>query len=108
MTSMYDEPKSSEVKLTPYPHSERGQQYGRAQDPVAYLLSTEQRARERQVAYETVKLLRKKVIQCYREAGVNHYDDCKEHTERYYKVVVQNDVGQVHPKWENEAKHDGW
>jgi hypothetical protein len=37
------------------------QQRGRAKDPVAYLHDVEQRARERQVAYETVRLLRQRV-----------------------------------------------
>lgn len=141
MTDMYDAPKTSEVSLPAYPHSERGSevssfarnknqpssnipcstlnakkrfthsfiiQRGRAQDPVAFLLSAEQRARERQVAYETVRLLRKDVIDCYRKEGVNHYDNCKEVTETYYKVVVKNDVGQVQPDWADKAKHDGF
>ena len=60
------------------------------------------------MAYETVKLLRKDVIECYRKAGVNHYDECKEQTEKYYKVVVKRDVGQVHPDWANKDKHEGW
>ena len=36
-------------------------QRGRAKDPVAYLHDVEQRARERQVAYETVRILRQRV-----------------------------------------------
>ena len=83
-------------------------QRGRAQDPVGFLLSAEQRARERQVAYETVRLLRKDVIDCYRREGVNHYDNCKEVTEKYYKVVVKNDVGQLHPDWADKEKHEGF
>ena len=83
-------------------------QRGRAQDPVGFILSTEQRARERQVAYETVRLLRKDVIDCYRKEGVNHYENCKEVTQNYYKLVVQKDVGQIHPDWSNKDKHDGF
>lgn len=52
--------------------------------------------------------MRKDVIDCYRKEGVNHYDNCKEVTEKYYKVVVKNDVGQVHPDWADKAKHDGF
>ena len=73
-----------------------------------FLLSAEQRARERQIAYETVKHLRKDVIDCYRKEGVNHYDNCKEVCARYYKVIVKNDAGQVQPDWENKSKHDGF
>mmetsp|Transcript_8715 Transcript_8715/g.12389 ORF Transcript_8715/g.12389 Transcript_8715/m.12389 type:complete len:109 (-) Transcript_8715:119-445(-) len=108
MTSMYDETKVSAVQMPAYPHEERGQPVGRAKDPVKYLQSVEQRARERQIAYETVRILRKDVIECYRKEGVNHYDNCKEVNKRYYDVIVQKDVGQVHPKWENEEKYQGW
>lgn len=83
-------------------------QYGRAHDPVKFLQSTEQRARERQVAYETVRILRKDVIECYRKEGVNHYEKCRDVCERYYDVVIKKDVGQVHPDWADKAKHDGW
>ena len=83
-------------------------QRGRAQDPVGFLLSAEQRARERQVAYETVRLLRKDVIDCYRKEGVNHYDNCKDVTETYYRVVVKTDIGQVQPDWSDKSKHEGF
>ena len=83
-------------------------QNGRAHDPVKFLQAAEQRARERQVAYETVRILRKDVIECYRKEGVNHYDKCKDVCEKYYNVVIKKDVGQVHPDWADKAKHDGW
>ena len=73
-----------------------------------FLQAAEQRARERQVAYETVRLLRRDVIECYRKEGVNHYQNCKEVTERYYNVVVKRDVGQLHPDWANPDKKEGW
>mmetsp|Transcript_21007 Transcript_21007/g.45803 ORF Transcript_21007/g.45803 Transcript_21007/m.45803 type:complete len:109 (+) Transcript_21007:73-399(+) len=108
MTDMYSEPRISEAKLPAYGHDERGQENGRAHDPVKFLKSTEQRARERQVAYETVRILRKDVIDCYRKEGVNHYEKCRDVCERYYHVVAKKDVGQVHPDWADKAKHDGW
>ena len=83
-------------------------QRGRAEDPVGYLNATEQRARERQVAYETVRLLRQKVISCYRAKGVNHYEDCREEAQAYYNVVTKKDMGQVHPEWANPDMKDGW
>mmetsp|Transcript_21665 Transcript_21665/g.31389 ORF Transcript_21665/g.31389 Transcript_21665/m.31389 type:complete len:104 (+) Transcript_21665:222-533(+) len=95
MTEMYNPPKVSDVKLRPYPHEERGKEFGRPADPVKFLQATEQRARERQVAYETVRLLRKDVISCYRKEGVNHYDNCKDVVTAYYNTVIKKDVGQV-------------
>ena len=83
-------------------------QRGRADDPVAYLRANEQRARERQVAYETVKLLRKRVIQCYREHGVNHYEKCREVGQAYYDVITQKGLGQLQPEWSDPKKKDGW
>ena len=83
-------------------------QRGRADDPVAYLRGNEQRARERQVAYETVKLLRQKVIACYREHGVNHYEECREVGQAYYDVIKQKAMGQLQPEWSNAKKKDGW
>ncbi|VEU34699.1 unnamed protein product [Pseudo-nitzschia multistriata] len=96
--------------LKPYSHEELGtsDDIGRAKDPVKYLLSTEQRARERQVAYETVRLLREDVIECYRSSGVNHYTDCKEINQKYFDLVTKKDMGQLHPNWKNPEKHDGW
>jgi hypothetical protein len=96
--------------LKAYSHEELGtaDDTGRAKDPVKFLLATEQRARERQVAYETVRLLREDVIECYRKTGINHYTECKEINQKYFDLVTQKDMGQLHPKWKNEAKHDGW
>ena len=80
---------------------------GRAKNPVKYLQSIEQRARERQVAYETVRLLRRDVIECYRKEGVNHYENCKVPVERYARLVLKQDVGQVHPDFKDEGKKYG-
>lgn len=81
---------------------------GRAKNPVKYLQSIEQRARERQVAYETVRLLRRDVIECYRKEGVNHYENCKAPVEKYAKVVLKRDVGQVNPEYKDEKKNYGF
>merc|ERR1719384_1175141 len=104
MTSMYDAPKVSEANLKPYPHEERGKERGRAADPVKFIQAAEQRARERQIAIETVRLLRQDVIDCYRREGVNHFENCKEVNETYYKVIIQKDNGQVHPTWSDGRK----
>ena len=91
-----------------YPILHNTIQRGRADDPVAYLLAAEQRARERQVAYETVRLLREQVQECCRKEGINQYENCKDITQKLYDVVIQKDLGQLHPEWSNPAKHDGW
>jgi hypothetical protein len=83
-------------------------QRGRVKDPVAYLRATEQRARERTVAYETVRILRQKVITCYRTEGVNHYENCHDVAKDYYEIITKKDLGQLQPEWANPAKKDGW
>jgi hypothetical protein len=138
MSGMYDEPKLYEGgNLKPYPHVERPEvrfelllspflfppsicsrrlplvlylisQRGRAKDPVGYLHDVEQRARERQVAYETVKLLRQRVIHCYRKEGVNHYENCRKEAADYYNTIIKKDMGQLQPEWSNPEMKDGW
>lgn len=39
------------------------------------------------------------MIECYRKEGVNHYENCKAPVEKYAKVVLKRDVGQVNPSW---------
>ena len=75
---------------------------------MAYLRATEQRSRELQVAYETLRLLRQKVIQCYREHGVNHYEKCREVGKAYYDLITKKDLGQLQPDWSDPKKKDGW
>jgi hypothetical protein len=72
------------------------------------LHDVEQRARERQVAYETVKLLRQKVIQCVRTEGVNHYENCLDVTQAYYDTIIKKDMGQLQPDWVKPEMKDGW
>lgn len=60
------------------------------------------------MAYETVRLLREDVIECYRKEGVNHYVACKDVNQKFYDLIQQKDMGQLHPQWANPAKHDGW
>lgn len=68
----------------------------------------EQRARERQIAYETVKLLRQRVIECYRKEGVDHYENCRDVGKAYYDQVIQKDLGQLQPNWTKPEMKDGW
>eukprot|EP00542_Grammatophora_oceanica_P021038 CAMPEP_0194031096 /NCGR_PEP_ID=MMETSP0009_2-20130614/4358_1 /TAXON_ID=210454 /ORGANISM="Grammatophora oceanica, Strain CCMP 410" /LENGTH=99 /DNA_ID=CAMNT_0038671165 /DNA_START=113 /DNA_END=409 /DNA_ORIENTATION=+ len=99
MTNVYKEPKVFKGTMEPYPHEEHGRERGRAKNPVKFLQGIEQRARERQVAIETVRLLRRDVIECYHREGVNHYENCKEEVQAYYNIIIQKDHGQLQPKW---------
>jgi len=85
-----------------------GPQRGRAKDPVKYLLAVEQRARERQVAYETVKLLRQEVMHCKRKNGVNAHEVCQEVNQAYYDIIMKKDFGQLHPNWAKPEMKEGW
>jgi hypothetical protein len=60
------------------------------------------------VAYETVRLLREDVIECYRREGVNHYQNCQQVNQRFYDLIQQKDMGQLQPNWQDPAKSDGW
>mmetsp|Transcript_6165 Transcript_6165/g.8923 ORF Transcript_6165/g.8923 Transcript_6165/m.8923 type:complete len:102 (+) Transcript_6165:134-439(+) len=98
MSGMYDDVRVPDVQLKPYPHEGRGSQRGRAKDPVKYLQAAEQRARERQVAIETVKIARRDVIKCYRKEGVNHFDNCRDVAKKYYDLIQQPYGGRLQPK----------
>ena len=74
------------------------EQRGRAIDPVAFLLEREQRAREKAVAIENVKMARREVIHCYRKEGVNHYENCKEVAQKYIDLIQTPDYGALKPE----------
>ena len=38
---------------------------------------------------------------------MNHYENCKEPVEKYARVVLKRDVGQVNPTWSEEGKNYG-
>ena len=44
-------------------------------------------AREQMVAVERAKLLRERVVACYRTEGVNHLEKCKGHVKAYLASV---------------------
>ena len=39
---------------------------------------------------------------------MNHYENCKEPVEKYAKVVLKRDVGQVNPEYKDEKKNYGF
>ena len=93
MSGMYDEVEVSDAKMTPFPDEPRNNKYGRVADPVAYILGAEQRARERQVAIETVRIVRRDLIHCYRREGVNHFENCRKEAKKYWDVIHMENPG---------------
>lgn len=59
----------------------------RRSDPVALIDARELSAREQMVAVERAKLLRERVVACYRTEGVNHLEKCKGHVKAYLASV---------------------
>uniref|UniRef100_A0A7S1BSX9 NADH dehydrogenase [ubiquinone] 1 beta subcomplex subunit 10 n=1 Tax=Corethron hystrix TaxID=216773 RepID=A0A7S1BSX9_9STRA len=74
-------------------------------DPARVYQTLEQMSRERQIAYETVKILRQRVKECHRREGVNHYANCKKECADYLKQFKAIDYGQVQPKFFKEMKN---
>ncbi len=54
---------------------------------MANKLAREQRVREDFIAYEQLQVLRRRLNICYREEGVNHYENCRDIAEEYYKTL---------------------
>ena len=75
---------------------------------MGYLNAVEQRARERQVAIETVRILRDRVILCKRKHGVNAHEYCRREAQDYFDVIQQRSMGQLQPEWKDPAKKEGW
>mmetsp|Transcript_69946 Transcript_69946/g.195644 ORF Transcript_69946/g.195644 Transcript_69946/m.195644 type:complete len:94 (+) Transcript_69946:67-348(+) len=57
------------------------------EDPVKFLQSQEQMARELEIKVQTVKLMQEEIKFCYRKNGVNHYQACKEVTSKYMAYI---------------------
>mmetsp|Transcript_20493 Transcript_20493/g.61094 ORF Transcript_20493/g.61094 Transcript_20493/m.61094 type:complete len:103 (+) Transcript_20493:177-485(+) len=85
------------VTLKPYPHVPTAREGGRVTDPAAWNLSREQRGREQIIAQETVKIVREQVAQCYQREGVNHYQNCKHLTKKYYELITAPGFGMLQP-----------
>uniref|UniRef100_A0A7S0WIM7 NADH-ubiquinone oxidoreductase 12 kDa subunit n=2 Tax=Ostreococcus mediterraneus TaxID=1486918 RepID=A0A7S0WIM7_9CHLO len=70
-------------------------------DPLALIEARETNAREQMVRVERAKILRDRVIECYRIEGVNHLENCKATVGKYLESI--KDVG-VHRL--NFGEHD--
>ena len=53
------------------------------EDPVAFVQQREHDTRERMIDVEKAKLIRERVRECYRNEGVNHFENCKDLVEKY-------------------------
>ena len=54
-------------------------------DPVLYYQTQDKWVREYWVHVEYMKLLKDEVRNCYRREGVNHYENCRDLVQEYYK-----------------------
>ena len=52
-------------------------------DPVAFVQQREHDTRERMIDIEKAKLIRERLRECYRNEGVNHFENCKDLVEKY-------------------------
>ncbi|CAM9440100.1 unnamed protein product [Phaeothamnion confervicola] len=82
-----------DVELKPYPHVD----FRDTSDPTAWGQSQEQLMREKVIAIERVKLLRQRVIDCYRREGVNHYQNCKDVAQKYAATIRADGWGMPPP-----------
>lgn len=85
--------RQSDVILKEYPHVDKDDR----SDPAAWANSREQVMREQMIAKERVKLLKEKIIACYRKEGVNHYVNCKEFTTKYIDLIQDRTYGMLKP-----------
>lgn len=69
----------SEVPGYPYTNDKK--------DPISYIRSQEQMAREAEIKIQTVKMLQDEIKQCYRREGTNHYQACRELTVKYREMI---------------------
>ncbi|GBG31315.1 NADH dehydrogenase ubiquinone 1 beta subcomplex subunit 10 [Hondaea fermentalgiana] len=90
----------TETKYTPVPDFEEGEDglLRRFKEPYKNYEARMQRAREQLIAKEYVNVLRNRVNECYYEAGVNHYEDCKEVVEAYMNAWRAKDHGALYTK----------
>mmetsp|Transcript_32804 Transcript_32804/g.74051 ORF Transcript_32804/g.74051 Transcript_32804/m.74051 type:complete len:88 (+) Transcript_32804:64-327(+) len=56
-------------------------------NPIGFLRSEEQMAREWEVKTQTVKALQDEIKQCFRREGTNHYQNCRELTLLYRTMI---------------------
>ena len=53
------------------------------EDPVAFVQQREHDTRERMIDVEKAKLIRERLRECYRNEGVNQFENCKDLVEKY-------------------------
>jgi hypothetical protein len=59
-------------------------------DPAAWLDARDQRVRENFTAVEQAKIIREKLIMCYRTEGVNHIQNCRNIALEYKTAIGAN------------------
>ena len=61
-------------------------------DIVQYTNAKDQRARERQIAVESVRIIQERLSACFLQEGVNQFQRCKGLAEEYVKRVNEADA----------------
>lgn len=64
-------------------------------DPVAFMQQREHETRERMIDIEKAKLIREQLRECYRNEGVNHFENCKELVEKYTEAFEGKSLARI-------------
>ena len=64
-------------------------------DPVSFIRQREYETRENMIAIERAKLIMERLRECYREEGVNHYENCRELVQKYCDAFEGNRLGRI-------------
>ena len=64
-------------------------------DPVAFIQQREHETRERMIDIEKAKLIREQLRECYRNEGVNHFENCKELVEKYTEAFEGKSLARI-------------
>jgi hypothetical protein len=65
--------------------------------PYAYELRASQLVREKQIALETMHIIREQLADCVRTANVNQHKDCKELRDKYAALTLDVRKGMLAP-----------
>jgi NADH dehydrogenase (ubiquinone) 1 beta subcomplex subunit 10 len=64
-------------------------------DRVGTILDRDRYIKEQLVRTQEIKIIRDKLIWCYRREGVNHLQNCKELSEFYFQVIGETKGGWI-------------
>jgi hypothetical protein len=65
------------------------------------LNALKERAREREIATQTCKILRIRLIHCVRREQINHYENCRKEASEFLAHATHPTHRQLQPEWRN-------